>query len=80
MTIWCIYFKAFVMLLVGVLRHLRGFIECSWISPRAPTVMVMSVLTFQSINLSICMSGSYLLCFYFLFINFFSLVGNLSWS
>jgi hypothetical protein len=37
--------------------------ECSWIAPLTPAVMVISELTFQPLFCMVLISGSYFVCF-----------------
>ena len=73
MEVWCICFMSFFISVGGILRGFSALIDCSWMAPLTPAVMVMRGLTVHPADLSVCIKGLYL--------SFFSLmevVGNLS--
>ena len=63
------------MLCFGIFRLVSFSMECSWIAPLTPAVMVIRGLTFHPLFCMVLMSGSYLVC---LWVSASS--GNLSWQ
>ena len=63
------------MLPFGILSLVKFSMECSWIAPRTPAVMVISGLTFHPLLCMVFISGSHLVC---LWVRASS--GNLSWQ
>ena len=55
MVIWCMHFMSFKTASVGILRRFHSWIECLWMAPLTPAVMVMKGLTCHPrIPLSVC--------------------------
>jgi uncharacterized SAM-binding protein YcdF (DUF218 family) len=50
------------MLCFGIFSLVSFSMECSWIAPLTPAVMVISGLTFQPLLCMVLISGSYLVC------------------
>ena len=63
------------MLCFGIFSLVSFSMECSWMAPLTPAVMVISGLTFQPLFCMLLISGSYLVC---LWVRASS--GNLSWQ
>src|ERR1700738_2981921 len=75
MAFSCIFFMRVLMLCFGIFRLVSFSMECSWIAPLTPAVMVIRGLTFHPLLCMVLMSGSYLV---FLWVSASS--GNLSWQ
>ena len=63
------------MLCFGIFSLVSFSMECSWMAPLTPAVIVISGLTFQPLFCMLLISGSYLVC---LWVRASS--GNLSWQ
>ena len=63
------------MLPFGILSLVKFSMECSWIAPLTPTVMVINGLTFHPLFCMVFISGSYLVCLWAR-----ASSGNLSWQ
>ena len=50
MAFWCKFFMSVLMLDFGSLSLLSCLIECSWMAPLTPTVIVMRGLEAQSMT------------------------------
>ena len=50
------------MLCFGIFRLVSFSMECSWIAPLTPAVMVIRGLTFHPLFCMVLISGSYLMC------------------
>ena len=75
MAVWWIFFMSFLTSFLGILRLFSVIIDCLWMAPRTPDVIVMSGLTFHPLVRSVWMRGLYLLVFVCM-----ALLGNLSWQ
>ena len=75
MAFSCIFFMRDLMLCFGIFNLVSCSMECSWIAPLTPAVMVIKGLTFQPLFCMVWISGSYLVC---LWVRAPS--GNLSWQ
>ena len=47
MAFWCMYFMSVLILEFGSLNLLSCSIECSWMAPRTPTMIVMRGVVFH---------------------------------
>ena len=63
MAIWCNCFISFLISFLGIMSFYKSLIDCLWIAPLRPVVMVMRRLTCQLVVISVCMSGLYLAVF-----------------
>ena len=63
------------MLPFGILSLVDSSMECSWIAPLTPAVMVISGLTFHLLFCMVFISGLYLVSLWVR-----ALSGNLSWQ
>jgi hypothetical protein len=63
------------MLCFGIFSLVSFSMDCSWIAPLTPAVMVIKGLTFQPLFCMVLIRGSYLVC---LWVRAPS--GNLSWQ
>ena len=75
MAFSCIFFMRVLILCFGIFSLVSFSMECSWMAPLTPAVMVISGLTFQPLFCMLLISGSYLVC---LWVRASS--GNLSWQ
>ena len=68
-------FMRVFMLFFGIFSLVSWSIECSWIAPLIPVVMVIRGLIFQPLFCMVLLSGSYLVC-----LCVRACYGNLSWQ
>ena len=75
MAFSCIFFMRVLILCFGIFSLVSFSMECSWMAPLTPAVMVISGLTFQPLFCMLLISGSYLVCLWVR-----ASFGNLSWQ
>ena len=75
MAFWWMSFISFLMLGLGIFMSVSFWMECSWMAPRTPPVIVMMELVFHPLLWIAWFSGSYLVCF-----RAMACSGNLSWQ
>ena len=62
MAFWCIFLTRILMLDFGILSLLSCSMECSWMAPLTPVVIVTRGLVFHSLFCILLINGSYLVC------------------
>ena len=75
MAFWCKIFMSVLMLDFGSLSLVSCLIECSWMAPLTPTMIVMRGLVFHPLFCILWISESYLVCLCVM-----ACFGNLSWQ
>ena len=63
MAFWCKFFMSVLMLDFGSLSLVScSLLECSWMAPLTPSVIVMRGTAFHPLFCMFWISGSYLIC------------------
>ena len=75
MALWCKFFMSVLMLDFGSLSLVSCSIQCSWMAPLTPRVIVMRGVVFHPVFGILWTNGSYLVCLFVL-----ACFGNLSWQ
>ena len=75
MAFWCKCFIRSLMFDLGIFNSVSFSMECSWMAPLTPAVMVMIGLVLHPLFCMVLISGSYFVCF-----RVIACSGNLSWQ
>ena len=75
MAFWCKFFMSVLMLDLGILSLWSCSMECSWMAPLTPTVIVMRGLVCHPLFCIFWIRGSYLVCLCVM-----ACSGNMSWQ